>query len=137
VHLHLFLSLYYRMATAVWYTIIVTCLSLYLMTQTGPTCCKMTLLFCSFLLSISSAFSSSLFWMIPTQLVLHDQKFCKSWKTIVIIHPQGKSETLLLSLNNLLSSVPASYSTKSLLSNTMETSAGPKPSCYSRPHLCI
>lgn len=100
-------------------------------------CCKMTLPFCSFLLSISSAFPSSLFWMVPTQLVLHDQKFCKSWKTIVIIHPQGKSGLLLLSLNNLLSSVPASYSTKSLLSNMPETSAGPKPSCYSRPYLCI
>lgn len=98
---------------------------------------QMTLPFCSFLLSISSAFPSSLFWMVPTQLVIHNQKFCKSWKTIVIIHPQGKSESLLLSSNNLLSSVPASCSTKSLLSNMPETSAGPKLSCYSRPYLCI
>lgn len=130
MHLCLFLSLHYQMATAVWY-ITVTCWSLSLMTQTGPMCCTMTLPFCSFLLSISSAFPLSLFWMVPTQLVIHNQKFCKSWKTIVIIHSQSKSESLLLSLNNLLSSVPASCSTKSLLSNMPETSAGPKPSCYS------
>jgi len=120
VHLCLFLSLYYQMATAVWYTITVICLSLCLMTQTRAMCCAMTLPICSFLLSISSAFPSSLFWMVPTQLVLHNQKFYKNWKTIVIIHPQGKSESLLLSSNNFPSLVPESCSTKSLLSNMLE-----------------
>jgi type IV secretory pathway VirB2 component (pilin) len=51
----------------------------YLTTQTGQLCCALI--------------SLLLILMLPTQWLLDEQKFCKSWRIVIIIHLQGIAGT--------------------------------------------
>lgn len=71
--------------------------------------------------------------VLPTQSMLHGQKFCQSWRVIIIIHPQGKEgvyqyHCFHLCLDSSLLSVPA-RSTNTSLSNMSEIVVGSTPAC--------
>ena len=74
----LFRPCFYSLDSPVWYNeTTLTCLT----TQTGKQCCAA--------LSVTSIFSSHLL-MLLTQWVLHERKFCQSWR-IIFSHLQDKA----------------------------------------------